>query len=68
MLRGAACARTSGATWGSGWRTKRVGEAPVMNRGIVLGGESLGEAKAQEGLDWQHVLNPRLSERTLKGS
>jgi hypothetical protein len=50
-LRGATCARTSGATWGSGWRKKRVGGASVRNRCIALEGENLGEGKTQEGLD-----------------
>lgn len=39
-----------------------------MSRGIVLGGEDLGEGKAQEGLDRRHVLTPLPTARTLKGS
>jgi len=51
ILRGVTCARTSGATWGSGWRTKRVGGASVMNQRIALDGENLEGGKTQEGND-----------------
>lgn len=35
---------------------------------IALVGEDLGEDKTQEGHDWEMVLTPPLSARTLKGS
>lgn len=34
----------------------------------LLEGKTLERENAQEGLDWQLVLNPSLPERTLKGS